>query len=458
MFKTTRYCCFIILLLVLPGLVRAADVELLKMLEEKGYLTAEEVKQLEDDDSVRVEPSGKHTQKLWVSTLFQLQYNYIEVDNRGGSNPATRNNFLLRRVYLGIEGRLSNGWGAIIMPNLGDGSVRLDHAYFYKKFKNPDINFFAGFRKVRFNFEQYSSTGRLRTVERSLVAGYWGNDTGTEDSVAEGSMANGDQGFAAQHIGIYGNYQIDGNYGMELGISNGYANELPSNAFQNNLGFYYQFRTNWDLAEDDSEAFTIEAGINSGFQPEGNSFWQPTNTGETARTAGTFLIGNTDGNAANIGVNPYFLVNYEDFIITGELLLNWVENGKLYDGAQLASTTAPGSSQAMPMGIIVTPSYRFLDDFEFVFRYSYLDTNGRGALINATLPNAPSIGRAFFNRAQSYYFGFNWYILRNDLKLQLGYQYAEYWERYIATGTDAGTFNGPGASVSSFRTQFQLVF
>ncbi len=434
----------------------ADDDVLVRELEKKGYLTHQEAEEILNMDSVRVEPKGKHTEMIRISGLFQFQYNYMEFDDGAGLNPASRNNFQLRRIYLGVDASLGNGFGAIVMPNFGGGKVRLDHAYIYKQMENPDINLYAGLRKVRFNQEEYSSTTALRTIERSIVSGYWGNDTGTEDELPEGTQSNGDLGFAAQHMGLFAHYDVSDSLGMELSIVNGYAGESSHNAFQNSLGIYTQLYTSWDFAQREDERLMLTAGISAGYQSAGNSFWQPTDNG-----ASTGLqIGNSDGTAMSVGLNPYFLLEWDGFILTGEFLINWIEHGKLYTPQQLAvAATKPTSAQAAPYGFIVTPSYRVSEDVELVFQYAYLNTDGRGAMLDSTLPNGEGVAlRRFFDSAQAYYFGVNWYIYGNDLKVQLGYQYTEYANSYLNFGPNAGTFTGPGFSVNSIRSQLQLVF
>ncbi len=455
------WCVLSALLTALP--VFAADEELIRLLEEKGYLSQKEADEiLQNQGEFTFKPNTPRTEELSVGVMLQFQYNYMEVHNDGGANPATRNNFQLRRAYLILQGEIGDGFGAVFVPNFGDGKVRLDHAYLYKTVENPDINLYAGLRKVRFDRESYGSTEKLRTVERSIVTEYWGNDTGTENEIPEGTEADGDLGFAAQHMGLFGDWEIDDNYGLEVALVNGYASYLPGNNFQNKLGAYVQLRTAWDLAASKDEKMTLEAGINTGFQPSGNSFWQPTVDG----TSATMRIGNSDSDASSIGVNPYVAFQWEDFMLSGEFLMNWIEHGKLYTNSQLVASvggSSPASGQAMPWGVIVTPSYRFYEDYEVVFQYAFLNTDGRGAQVDRTIPNAPDAGRLFFNEAQSYYLGFNWYIFGDDLKLQFGYNFIQYSGQYtlpsggVVTAND-GSFNGPGYDVHVFRTQLQVVF
>ncbi|MDP0498421.1 MAG: hypothetical protein Q7Q73_19700 [Verrucomicrobiota bacterium JB024] len=464
------WCALLALLVASP--VFAADEELIRLLEEKGYLTQKEANQILADKGgdFTFKPNTPRTEELSVGVMMQFQYNYIQGTNDGGPNPTTRNNFLLNRAYLILEGKLGDGFGGIIVPNFGDGTVRLDHAYLYKMIENPDVSIYAGLRKVRFAKEEYYDTEKLLTVNRSNVTNYWGNDTGTEDEVPEGTEANGSMGFAAQHMGLFADYQIDDNVGLEFSLVNGYASYLPSNNFQNRIGAYFQVRTAWDLADPKEEKLRLEAGLNTGFQPAGNSYWQPTVSGG-AVSASNLYIGYSPSDSSSIGLNPYLVFQWEDLTVSTEFLLNWVEHSQLYDNSQLLASQAgatPGSGTAMPLGIIVTPSYRFDEDFEVVFQYAFLNTDGRGVQIDSTVPNAPGVGRLFFNEAQSFYLGFNWYILGEDLKLQIGYNYLNYTGRYmvptdavltpVTPGDGNGGFGGPGYSIHAIRTQLQIIF
>ncbi|MGE9293339.1 MAG: porin [Puniceicoccales bacterium] len=453
-------------LLLAAPLAQAADEELIRLLEQKGYLSEKEANEIiESDGSFDFKPNSKRTEELTVGALLQFQYNYMQAQNGGGPNPATRNNFQLRRAYLILEGKIGEGFGAVIVPNFGDAKARLDHAYVYKEIENPDMKFYAGLRKVRFDEEEYSSTSKLRTIERSLVTDYWGNDTGTENQIPEGTEANGDLGFAAQHMGLFGDWKIDDNFGAELALVNGYASSSPGNTFQNKIGVYAQLRSSWDLSSEEGETMKLQAGINTGYQASGNSYWQPTANGASA-SATNLYIGNSDSDASSIGVNPYVIFQWDGFMISGEFLMNWVENGKLYDNAQLSAASGgnlTASSQAVPWGIVVTPSYRFFDDYEVVFQYAYINTDGRGVQIDGTVPNAPDVGRLFFQEAQSFYLGFNWYILGDDLKFQFGYSYLDYSGQYNMpnggiVNPESGSFTGAGYGLHIFRGQVQVIF
>ena len=60
-----------------------------------------------------------------------------------------------------------------------------------------------------------------------------------------------------------------------------------------------------------------------------------------------------------------------------------------------------------------------------VFRYSWLDTDGRGLNISDAVRQADNVG-GVFNTAQDFYVGLNWYLDGDNLKIQLGYSYVQF--------------------------------
>jgi hypothetical protein len=104
------------------------------------------------------------------------------------------------------------------------------------------------------------------------------------------------------------------------------------------------------------------------------------------------------------------------------------------------------------------PSYKLNDQWELVARYSYLSTNGRGAVIAQQMRNAPSVlAGGSFDTAWSFFGGFNYYIIGNSLKLVAGYEFAQFSDRF-GLGVPGQSFTGPRANVSAVRTQLQLLF
>ena len=114
---------------------------------------------------------------------------------------------------------------------------------------------------------------------------------------------------------------------------------------------------------------------------------------------------------------------------------------------------------ATPQGFNVGAEYKF-DIGEFgaiapTVRYSALFTNGRGVKISDAMSSAPSIksgGTDFYNNAQSVFAGVNWYIDGNNVKFQLGYEWAEFY------GNPSDASANSRAYVDAVRAQMQILF
>ena len=161
-----------------------------------------------------------------------------------------------------------------------------------------------------------------------------------------------------------------------------------------------------------------------------------TNGMNVAGTAGT-------SHQAVYGVNPYVALSAFGLDIWSDFLLAQVENGK------------NGYTQdAMPMGVNIAAEYKF-DIGEFgklapAVRYSWIDTDGRGIKMSDGVRNANA--STTYNAGQSVYVGLNWYIMGNDLKFQIGYEWAQLNgsanNRHLAQHSDA----------NAVRAQMQVLF
>jgi hypothetical protein len=78
--------------------------------------------------------------------------------------------------------------------------------------------------------------------------------------------------------------------------------------------------------------------------------------------------------------------------------------------------------------------YYITDKFEAVFRYSYVDSDGRGITLSDGIRSAPSGGK--MDKLSEFYLGANYYIKGQDLKFQLGVVLGET-EDVVLTGASA---------------------
>ncbi len=108
----------------------------------------------------------------------------------------------------------------------------------------------------------------------------------------------------------------------------------------------------------------------------------------------------------------------------------------------------------MPWGFYALLAYKFdlksWGEFEPVIRYTYLNSDGRGVKESGVLFLADCNG-GLYNTVQSFYGGFNWYVLGQNIKYQVGLEYAQF--------RDAPHHNDARESdVLAFTLQLQLVF
>ena len=111
---------------------------------------------------------------------------------------------------------------------------------------------------------------------------------------------------------------------------------------------------------------------------------------------------------------------------------------------------------ADPWGFNLIPSYKVNDEWELVFRYSYFDGDKRGIRPSDGIRRANNPGEiAAYDKAQALYFGFNYYLQGNDLKLSAGYEYADFSDQVSSTGSSV---HDDDAKVNGLRARLQLLF
>lgn len=410
--------CFKALGLLTAGMLLAAPVqaqknELLNTLVQKGYLTQAEAEQIASSEKAPViKPAGSSVQSLTISGRLHLQYDYLSLNDKSPAvNPAAVNQFLLRRVRLGAKADLGNGWSGFINTEFGDDNARLSDAIITRKFDDYG-SATLGYQKVTFGFEENTSSSRIKAVERSLASRYW----------AEG-FNNRRLGFGSRHVGIFWKGYVPGldglSYGLELVNSQG-GGSFSNLGVNNQMGYY------WNVAYSGAfDQLKYKLGVNMGYQTE---------LRDTAAGIG----------GATFGWNPYVELNYDRASLMAEVL-----------GADIKDGKGPGGTggSATPIGFNVIPSYKITDELEAVFRYSHLRTNGRGINPSDGIRNSPNpTANPTFNVANSFYFGGNWYIKGNDIKLSAGYEYAQFSDR------GAGFANKDKVDDNAIRVRLQLLF
>lgn len=483
----------------------AADEALLDTLVKKGYLTQQEATTIKKD-TVVVKPEQSTTKGLTVSGLIQTQYEWIGYKNHvkndiasptasnpvsspsinpdgsfgpvntsfdvnSKSNPASTNRFLMRRVYLGVDAQLGDGFSAFLNGQFhtdnstnAAGAASLETGYIQKEF---DADYFTGnlrvgYQKVPFGMEEITNSGHLLAIERSPVTHYFSGSLSQErvgGSAVYGPTGNGNTGFGGRHTGIYwhGNADqlteglsydvavVNGNQDIDFGLSH------PSNR----LGFFagVDYANSWDKVN-------YSFGLNGGFKTGNN-------------TAASWWSGSHSKNNYMAGLNPYAEMTWESLTVQVEAFWSYIEEGRSpLTAGQVAGTAKLDA--ARPVGFNAFVAYRLTDEWELVARWSGLATDKRGVTIAGAIPGAsdiplvsttndttisPGVVTNFgtlFNNVNSIYLGVNYYIMGDSVKVQAGYDFSRFTGRYGQNAT-TGAFKGNAAVVHSARVQMQLM-
>ena len=84
-------------------------------------------------------------------------------------------------------------------------------------------------------------------------------------------------------------------------------------------------------------------------------------------------------------------------------------------------------------------------------RWSWIDTDGRGIKMSDGIRNANA--NSTYNAGQSVYVGVNWYIVGNDLKFQMGYEWAQ-----LNGVKDGAASVAQHSEANAVRAQIQVLF
>ena len=400
----------------------AQDKATLDLLVSKGVITKEEASKL-SKGNVKIVAKDKNVKGIKITGRVQTQYENINVEGFGAagtSHAVSKNDFIMRRLFLGAEANLGSGWSGTVVADFGrsgDDKNYLENAYITKAIDWELLHgkLDIGYKKVNFGFEENTSASKLLSVERSLATRYW----------TEGN--NGRRlGFGARHTGIFWNGKIDEIEGLEYGAAvtspyNDNPTEIPSSA-DNTLAYWANVAYSGSIEED----ISFKIGVNFGYSPD---------------TTSTNVSGGSVW-----GLNPYVTANLYGFNIWGEFLISGIENGDI-----------TRTEDATPMGVKVGIEYRF-DIGEWgkigpTVRYSWLDTDGRGVSVSDGIRNANNApGYSSFYAAQSVYAGVNWYIMDDSVKFQLGYEWAQF------NGTPSNKSASNFAESNTVRAQMQILF
>ncbi len=402
-----------------------SDAQMLDILTSRGILTQEEATNIAKEMSSV--PITYSEQSIWrVSVKLQFQHAYISSNLSKGTAPITshdQNGFIPRRVITTFNADYENGWGAqlsfdFILPH------NMSITYLYK---NIDTNYVSGqfrmgYLKSNFCQEENQSPFQLYCTERSIATYYWGGPRNARRL-----------GFGSFYTGCYwfGKSQTieDLNYGFAVTNSENYQLAIPSlngSGTDNTPTFWAN--TYYVAKFEDKSKLTF--GLNTGYGDQANK---------------------NPAEATSIwGVNPYMRYEAKDYRCAAEFLISGVEDGGEVNGKY---------EDAIPYGLNAMGEYIFdvpVGRLGFALRYTYLNTDGRGVTAADGLRKCTTLqdtlGRNLvFKEAQGFYAGLNWYLKGNSLKLQLGYEFSQFWGSVDSSPSRR-------LDVNSIRSEIQILF
>ena len=404
--------------LLCAGTVFAQDsAPLIEALLRKGILTDQEAEDLKADlandatAKLAATSATPNLSKLVISGRFQAQFVNLATDIKGTTaDPVYNQHFFLRRIYVGFKPTFYNGWSAYL--NYDFAGSTFDAAYI-EWIKSPQFVLQAGFKKAPIGYEEYFiSSGALKSIERSPITRFF----------------------------------VEANNGRRLGAGS-YRQGVWVSGKQGDWSYEFAV-TNPERDESAAGAAGAGAAANNNF-----AYWGNLNYSKAfAGNQGLFKMGATIGLLPDQGGKTLGAGNdltvwsiYADYRLRSFSLMGEYFGSK--DDHGVSATQDSKSS-----GYWIQPSYRS-GPYEFVVRYTYVDSDGRGVQISDGIRSAPSGGT--MNKLTEWFIGGNWYIIGNEakheVKLQLGWISGE--SKDSITGV-----SGPKATTQGVRSQLQVNF
>ena len=388
--------------------VLCADQLLLDTLVSRGVLTEAEALYTKKQTSAIVE-SVKPQSKIRLFQFWHLRFQSLD-QNYSNVADVDKYNFALRRIVPVFIADVSQSSRVMVTLYMPSSTVINTARYEY----NVDTNFlcgslWAGYEAVWFCMEENESGTRIMTPDRSIINMYFG---GGDSSYFAGNAKSYStvMAFSGFHTGVFWNGKFVKNKKLiyRLAITNSKPAKLDFDA-SNSFALWGSFGI-----DDETENSHLRAGVNVGYSHRVVS---------AARQSTLPSVVDDYGDC--VGINPYFLLRYNNFTIQSEFVATSLKYGSSISNDNAIYTV--DSKRANPWGFYLLGAYKFnvnpFGEFEPVLRYSFINSDGRGLTENVVFYKAESRG-GLYNKVNSIYAGVNWYVLGNTLKYQIGAEYA----------------------------------
>ncbi len=411
------------------------DSLILDSLLKRGIITEEESQYLKKSSVTTVE-YPKRAEKVKLIQFWHIRYHHF-VQKYDDSPSYTKDKFAFRRLVPVVIANFSDStriMASLCLPTSKViNTVRLEH--------NIETDYLRGTAwfaqdAVFFCMEEPESGMRLMTPDRSIINMYFG---GADDECWSGQTKAfaSNVPFSGYHTGLYWLGKFLENESLVYRIQVVNSNHDKTSFFENN-GIACFASIGVDKKEDDIH---LRCGINGGY------------SSKVVGAIDTLVLPSRTVDFGDcFGINPYFWLKYEAITFNTEFVATHIKYGKTRnDEISLFTTKSP---DATPWGLYALFGYKFdikpFGEIEPIFRYTYLNSDGRGIYESGVLFMADSNG-GLYNTVQSFYGGVNWYVLGNSIKYQLGMEYAQFRDAPYKN-------NNRKSDVLVFTLQLQLVF
>ncbi len=388
--------------------LRAASADaVLAALVRKGVLSSEEAVALEQEASapVPVVAAGRSTTRLALGGRVQVQGVAFSSDQDGSTAAADSIHLLVRRVYLNARAELGPDWEAAFVYDLVQGCF--DQASVRRKGENVDVE--AGLRIVALGREQNTSSGTLKSIERSAATRYFADDAG-----------GANLGAASYRVGVFADSTGPGWFWNAAVTDPEPASSLAAARSSGSAG---------------SNRPAVWAGAGHRGESTGGRHHAGVSLGWIPDQGGSPLTGSGTGHDVAVAAAHLDLTRGRFSMLAETLVAR--DEGAASDG-----------SDAVCLGGYAQPAWAFTPRLEGVLRIGYLDTDGRGATLRDLVPGSfPTLA---IDRVTDLYAGGTWYIKGNDLKVQAG--------MVAARGRGAPGGGSAKAETTGMRAQVQATF
>ncbi|MCC6415160.1 MAG: porin [Opitutaceae bacterium] len=398
---------------------------LLDALVRKGILSDQEAEDLRADLSRESQEfvmasvsAGKSTNSVALNGRLQLQYAGLNSDQ----NVAGTNQLFMRRIYFGMNAGIGPDWTANFLYDFAGGGFDKAFVEWSGYLGSEAIALDFGLRKVNFGYEETTSSGSLKAIERSPVTRFFVEPN------------NGRRlGAGSYRVGVFADGgSVDVRKGKSTGLFYGAA--LTTQTRIDGFG--------------DASADGIKySGSGTNGSLNSLAMWANVGYSKVLSPASKFVVGAAYGLLPDMGgaSNTNFGKGHD--ITEYSLYFDYTAGAFNLSGEYLSATVdgalAGGTKAAKPSGYWIQPSFAVSEKLELVARYSEVDADGRNIRASDGIRSAPAARTG--QQLEEFYLGLNYYLINQDVKLQLGY-------------INGKLSDGGSEKVDGLRSQLQVNF